>query len=148
MSDHEPGNVPSTMKRERIIVGNGKKYRVDLSSDEGGRLVCTDCRTGINLDCFFYPTNKFMGQLQLLATLREGVSQPQKIFRLEEQIFVLYRPTHGNLLSHLIHEKRLPEATAAAYIRQIVSLVASAHEKNICLRDITLKKFLFSDETR
>ena len=135
-------------QKECIIATSDRRYLVDMSSSEGGGFVCIDCSTGVSLHCRFYPMSKFVRQLPLLVTLREGVSRPLEIFRLAEEAFVLYPPTYGDLHSYLKRRKSLPEATAARYFRQVVNLVDSAHEKNISLRDLKLKKFLFADETR
>ena len=143
-----PLSTTSSKQRECIVAASDRKYLVNLASSEGGGFVCVDTNTGVALHCRFYPMGKFVRQLPFLFTLREGICRPLEVFRLDEEAFVLYPPTYGDLHSYLKRRKSLPEATAARYFRQIVNLVESAHESNISLRDLKLKKFLFADETR
>ena len=135
-------------QKECVIATGDRRFFVDTSLCEGGGFACVDGSTGVLLHCRFYPINKFVRQLPILFALREGVSRPLEIFRLAEEAFVLYPPTYGDLHSYLKRRKSLPEVVAARYFRQIVNLVASAHERNVSLRDLKLKKFLFVDETR
>jgi len=53
-----------------------------------------------------------------------------------------------NLHSIVRSKKRLSEADAAPLFAQVVAAVAHCHEKNIVLRDLKLRKFIFKDEAR
>ena len=63
-------------------------------------------------------------------------------------MFVIGSRTYGDLHNYLKQHKKLSEVQAAPIFRQILTLVRDAHRKNIALRDLKLKNFVFEDPER
>ena len=78
----------------------------------------------------------------------EGVHRPINVCVLESKVFVIGGRTYGDLHNHLKQHKKLSEVQAAPIFRQILTLVRDAHRRNIALRDLKLKNFVFEDPER
>ena len=66
----------------------------------------------------------------------------------QKNIYLMFPPCHGDLHSYVRTRRRLREPGARHLFRQIVSAVHEAHCKGIVLRDLKLRKFVFTDESR
>ena len=66
----------------------------------------------------------------------------------DKNIYLMFPPCHGDLHSYVRTRRRLREPAARHLFRQIVSAVHEAHSKGIVLRDLKLRKFVFTDESR
>lgn len=89
-----------------------------------------------------------MSKADLLLTDCDGIQPLCNVCRLEDKVFLISEKTHGDLHNFLKGKKRLLEVEAAPLFQQIVHLVAAAHSKNLALRDLKLKKFVFVDSER
>ena len=66
----------------------------------------------------------------------------------DKNVYLMFPPCHGDLHSYVRTRRRLREPGARHLFRQIVSAVHCAHSKGIVLRDLKLRKFVFTDESR
>ena len=62
--------------------------------------------------------------------------------------YLIFPPCHVDLHSYVRTKRRLREPQARPLFRQIVAAVHEAHSKGIVLRDLKLRKFVFTDESR
>lgn len=65
-----------------------------------------------------------------------------------KHIYLVFPPCHGDMHCYVRTRRRLREPNARHLFRQIVSAVHEAHCKGIVLRDLKLRKFVFTDESR
>lgn len=123
------------------------RYLVNLSICEGSEHPCYDALNGERLSCKVYELGDFHSKAHLLLKDCWGVCSPRNVCVLDK-VFVINGKTYGDLHNFLKQKKKLPEAVAAPLFQQIVSLVIDAHRKDITLRDLKLKKFVFEDLER
>lgn len=62
-----------------------------------------------------------------------------------KQTYVVFSPSHGDLHSYVRSNKRLNESEVCRLFRQIVNIVHDCHANGIVLRDLKLRKFVFTD---
>nr|XP_046915508.1 tribbles-like [Dermatophagoides farinae] len=77
-----------------------------------------------------------------------GINQVQKIIIGRVHSFILFSPSFGDLHSYVRNKRRLRENEAMPLFRQIVEIVADCHRNGIILRDLKLRKFIFSNKER
>ena len=96
--------------------------------------------------------NDPVGQAMFSAHMRvDGhphINPVEEVIVGESLTYLIFPPCHVDLHSYVRMKRRLREPTARALFRQIVSAVHEAHSKGIVLRDLKLRKFVFTDETR
>lgn len=63
-------------------------------------------------------------------------------------LYLVYPQAHGDLHSYVRSRKRLRESEARKLFRQIAESVQVCHQNGIVLRDLKLRKFVFSDSQR
>lgn len=63
----------------------------------------------------------------------------------ESKAYVFLDQNYGDLHSYVRQKKRLKEEEACRLFKQIVSAVNHCHQNGIVLRDLKLRKFVFSD---
>ena len=67
----------------------------------------------------------------------------------EERLYLVFPPSSGgDLHSYVRARRRLREGAARQLFRQVVAAVHEVHLKGIVLRDLKLRKFVFTDESR
>nr|CAD7425507.1 unnamed protein product [Timema monikensis] len=66
----------------------------------------------------------------------------------QHNMYLVFPRSHGDLHSHVRLRKRLREPEAKRLFRQIAEAVRTCHEQGIVLRDLKLRKFVFSDTHR
>lgn len=66
----------------------------------------------------------------------------------EEYMYLVFPGSSGDLHSHVRSRKRLRETEARRLFRQVAEAVAACHERGVVLRDLKLRKFVFSDSSR
>ncbi|CAD7085687.1 unnamed protein product [Hermetia illucens] len=144
LSDAEllPNNQPVTVLADRYLLLN----QIPGSSF----FECVDLRNGQPFVC------KAIGSSYskiLSAYFRldgnEHVKPLHRILQVADQTYIFLPPSqYGDLHSFVRERKRLRESEARQLFRQICQTVKSCHDQGIVLRDIKLRKFVFSDRNR
>ncbi|XP_049286137.1 tribbles homolog 2 [Anopheles funestus] len=78
----------------------------------------------------------------------QHVNSLHKVIQGNNQTYLLYSPSEGDLHSYVRVRKRLREPEARRLCRQMCEVVKSCHEQGIVLRDLKLRKFVFADRER
>ncbi len=104
--------------------------------------------TGKTLSAHFFDHETFRLKAHLLLANVQGVCSVCDIKSTSKSVVVFTQNTYGDLHGYLRKKKRLSEYEAAPLFQQIVTLVVHAHRQRIALRDIKLKKFVFTNESR
>lgn len=63
-------------------------------------------------------------------------------------VYLVFAAAHGDLHSHVRQRKRLREAEARSLFRQMAAAVSACHRHGVVLRDLKLRKFVFTDPHR
>lgn len=63
-------------------------------------------------------------------------------------MYLIFPAAHGDLHTHVRTRKRLRESEARRLFRQMAECVRHCHEAGIVLRDLKLRKFVFTDRQR
>jgi len=112
---------------------------------------CLDITSSEELVCKVV-SREASGQALLAAHYRvDGhpfINPIQEVVVGDKNIYLMFPPCHGDLHSYVRTRRRLREPAARHLFRQIVSAVHESHSKGIVLRDLKLRKFVFTDESR
>lgn len=71
-----------------------------------------------------------------------------KVIQGNNQTYLFFAPSQGDLHSHVRVRKRLREPEARRLFRQMCEVVKTCHDQGIVLRDLKLRKFVFADSER
>ena len=142
----KPSSQPSFPPGSQLL--SLGRYLVNLSTSDGVEHPCLDTHTGQQLDCRIYNLKDFQSLAPVFFSECEGVHRPVNVCVLESKVFVIGGRTYGDLHNYLKQHKKLSEVQAAPIFRQILTLARDAHRKNIALRDLKLKNFVFEDPER
>lgn len=63
-------------------------------------------------------------------------------------LYLVFPKAHGDLHSYVRSRKRLRESEAKRLFKQIAETVQVCHQNGIVLRDLKLRKFVFSDQQK
>lgn len=66
----------------------------------------------------------------------------------ESKAYIFFHKNYGDLHSYVRQKKRLREDEAQHLFRQIVDAICHCHDNNVILRDLKLRKFVFTDPER
>lgn len=119
---------------------------IDSNTDNARRAF--NLSTGETLSVQLYDHETFHLKAHLLLADVPGVCGVCDVKSSSEGVAVFTQHTYGDLHGYLRDKKRLSEYEAAPLFQQIVTMVAHAHQQRIALRDIKLKKFVFTNENR
>ncbi|KAJ6221717.1 hypothetical protein RDWZM_000262 [Blomia tropicalis] len=78
----------------------------------------------------------------------DGINQVKKIVVGRIHTFILFERSYGDLHSYVRTKRRLRETEAIPLFQQIVQIVADCHSNGIILRDLKLRKFIFTNKER
>jgi tribbles-like protein len=120
-------------------------YVVNVGAKDVDHHPCFEQRSGQTLNCKVYSLKEFQHLAPLMYRDIEGVHKVLDVTKLEDQVYVFSTQPYGDLHNFLKQHRKLREGLAASIFRQIVLLVQDAHRKNVVLRDLKLKKFVFED---
>ena len=151
-----PDENQQTTKREtwiavdETVLNVAGRYQLFLADTDSGWIPGLDRLSQMKLefDCHIHPTSHFVGLAPLITLPIEGIRQPFDICGLGNEVTVLYPKAHGAIHGYLKHRKKLSEVEAARYYQQIINIIANAHKSGVVLRDLKLKKFIFTDLSR
>merc|ERR1719412_2742581 len=146
-----PASLPGHPREGQSASLLGGKF-ILLDELEGSSLHrCLDINSQEELVCKVV-SREASGQSLLAAHYRvDGhprVNPIQEVVVGQKNIYLMFPPCHGDLHSYVRTRRRLREPSARLLFRQIVAAVHEAHAKGIVLRDLKLRKFVFTDETR
>ena len=149
VNSHSPVISPPPQSRYGAMVCVDQ-YLVPLAAleEEPTSHPCVDSSSGEQLSCRVYDAKLFQSRTDLYLAGIQGVHPPKEIVMAGGRVFVFSEKTYEDLHQYLRDKKKLTEVQTAPLFRQIVELVRDAHAKNIALRDIKLKKFVFEDVGR
>jgi hypothetical protein len=145
----DPGAPPGCFEHSLNILG-GKFLLLDQL--EGSHLQrCIDVNTKQEFVCKTV-RNDPCGQAMLTAHNRvDGhahINPLQEVIVGDKFSYLFFPPCSTDLHSYVRTRRRLREPHARILFRQIVSAVHEAHSKGLVLRDLKLRKFVFTDESR
>lgn len=80
----------------------------------------------------------------------EGVRAPIEmvVSACRRRAWVVFPAHHGDLHSYVRVRRRLREAEAQRLFTKVAATVAECHEAGLVLRDLKLRKFVFTDSDR
>lgn len=124
------------------------RYVINFSAKEADHHPSFELSSGLTLNCKVYSVQDYQSLAPLMYQDVEGVHAILEVTKLHDQVFVFSTRPFGDLHNFLKQHRKLKEGLAARIFRQIVLLVKDAHRKNVVLRDLKLKKFVFTDPER
>ncbi|KAL2763888.1 tribbles-like protein 3 isoform 1 [Daubentonia madagascariensis] len=122
-----------------------------LESEEGGGIYrALHCPTGTEYTCKVYPAREALAVLEPYARLprHEYVARPAEVLAGAELLYTFFPRTHGDMHSLVRSRRRVPETEAAALFRQMAAALAHCHQHGLVLRDLKLRRFVFTDSGR
>ncbi|MGH0171103.1 UNVERIFIED_CONTAM: hypothetical protein FKN15_060129 [Acipenser sinensis] len=78
----------------------------------------------------------------------EHISRIAEIVTGEHSVYVFFARSHGDMHSYVRLCKRLREEEASSLFGQMAEAVAHCHQHGVVLRDLKLRKFVFTDKQR
>ena len=127
------------------IAGRYKFEAPPTLSTPNTNVACVDTMTGALLASQVYPLGRFMEVCHLLNFTLPGVHEITDVSITSDRAFVFRPLSHGDLHGYLRFHRVLTERVAAGYFRQIMVSIEGAHSNGLVLRDLKLKKFVFTD---
>nr|AAH12955.1 Tribbles homolog 3 (Drosophila) [Mus musculus] len=105
------------------------------------------CPTGTEYTCKVYPASEAQAVLAPYARLptHQHVARPTEVLLGSRLLYIFFTKTHGDLHSLVRSRRGIPEPEAAGLFRQMASAVAHCHKHGLVLRDLKLRRFVFSN---
>ncbi|XP_032760325.1 tribbles homolog 3 [Rattus rattus] len=148
----EPGPTPSLPPASDLSPAVAPATRLGpyilLEREQGN---CTyralHCPTGTEYTCKVYPASEAQAVLAPYARLptHQHVARPTEVLLGSQLLYTFFTKTHGDLHSLVRSRRGIPEPEAAALFRQMAGAVAHCHKHGLVLRDLKLRRFVFSN---
>ncbi|XP_072800080.1 tribbles homolog 3 [Vicugna pacos] len=122
-----------------------------LEPEEGSRTYrALHCPTSTEYICKVYPACEALAVLEPYSRLpRHGhVARPAEVLVGPQHLYAFFPRPHGDMHSLVRRRRRLPEPEAAALFRQMAATLAHCHQHGLVLRDLKLRRFVFTDRER
>lgn len=105
------------------------------------------CPTGTEYTCKVYPASEAQAVLAPYARLptHQHVARPTEVLLGSRLLYIFFTKTHGDLHSLVRSRRGIPESETAGLFRQMASAVAHCHKHGLVLRDLKLRRFVFSN---
>ncbi|XP_049724864.1 tribbles homolog 3 [Elephas maximus indicus] len=119
-----------------------------LEPEEGGRAYrALHCPTGTEYTCKVYPAPEALAVQEPYARLppHEHVARPAEVLVGTQFLYAFFERSHGDMHSLVRRRRRLPEPEAAVLFRQMAAAVAHCHQHGLVLRDLKLRRFVFTN---
>lgn len=75
----------------------------------------------------------------------QHVARPAEVLLGPQRLYTFFTKTHGDLHSLVRSRHGIPESEAVALFRQMAHAVAHCHKHGLVLRDLKLRRFVFSN---
>ncbi|KAM6164630.1 tribbles homolog 3 [Rhynchocyon petersi] len=122
-----------------------------LETEESGRTYrALHSPTGTEYTCKVYPAREALTVQEPYARLppHEHVARPAEVLVGTQFLYAFFARPRGDMHSLVRCRRRLPEPEAAALFRQMVAAVAHCHQHRLVLRDLKLRRFIFTNSER
>lgn len=105
------------------------------------------CPSGTEYTCKVYPASDAQLVLAPYARLptHQHVARPTDVLLGSQFLYTFFTKTHGDLHSLVRRRRGVPEPEAVALFRQMATAVAHCHQHGLVLRDLKLRRFVFSN---
>ncbi|XP_006154754.1 tribbles homolog 3 [Tupaia chinensis] len=140
-----PDRAPAVATASRI----GPYILLEL--EEGGQAYrALHCSTGVEYTCKVYPASEARAVLEPYAWLpsHKHVARPTEVLAGTRLLYTFFTRTRGDLHSLVRSRRCIPEPEAAMLFRQMATAVAHCHQHSLVLRDLKLRRFVFTDYER
>ncbi|XP_050999496.1 tribbles homolog 3 [Acomys russatus] len=137
-SDLSPAVAPATRLGPYVV----------FEGEQGNRTFrALHCPTGTEYTCKVYPASDAQSVLAPYARLptHQHVARPVDVLLGSRLLYAFFAQTHGDLHSLVRSRRGVPEAEAVALFRQMAAAVAHCHQHGLVLRDLKLRRFVFSN---
>nr|XP_057910530.1 tribbles homolog 2-like [Doryrhamphus excisus] len=100
--------------------------------------------------CQILPLHGYQEKLAAYARLgrHDNICSLQDTVIGPDSVHVFLPPHHGDMHAHLRSSKRLGEEEAELLFAQMLNAVAHCHRRGVVLRDVKLRRFVFTDRFR
>lgn len=97
-----------------------------------------------------YPVGEALAVLEPYSRLppQGHVARPADVVAGPRHLYTFFPRPHGDMHSLVRRRRRLPEPEAAALFRQMAAALAHCHQHGLVLRDLKLRRFVFTDHQR
>ncbi|XP_004697955.1 tribbles homolog 3 [Echinops telfairi] len=122
-----------------------------LQPEEGGRAFrALHCPTSTEYTCKVYPAREALAVQEPYARLppHEHVARPADVLVRSQLLYAFFPRPWGDMHSLVRRRRRLPEPEAAGLFRQMATALAHCHQNGLVLRDLKLRRFVFTDPER
>ncbi|EHB17182.1 Tribbles-like protein 3 [Heterocephalus glaber] len=106
--------------------------------------------TGTEYTCKVYPASEAQAVLEPYSRLppHDHVARPAQVLLGTELLYAFFCRTHGDMHSLVRSRGRVPEPEAALLFRQMAAALAHCHQHGLVLRDLKLRRFVFTNRER
>ncbi|XP_066479958.1 tribbles homolog 3 [Tiliqua scincoides] len=100
--------------------------------------------------CKVYPAKSYPEVMAPYGALpsHPSVARVAEVIIGDQNVYLFFQPSWGDMHNYVRQRKRLPEPEAAALFRQMAEAVAHCHQHGVVLRDLKLRKFVFANQER
>ncbi|XP_029985218.1 tribbles homolog 3 [Sphaeramia orbicularis] len=100
--------------------------------------------------CKVLPVRGYQEQLAAYARLghHDNISQLRDVVIGEDNVYIFLPGHHGDMHSYVRSRKRLSEEEAGLLFAQMLEAVTHCHRHGVVLRDVKLRRFVFTDKHR
>ncbi|KAM8775164.1 tribbles homolog 3 isoform 1-T2 [Rhynchonycteris naso] len=119
-----------------------------LEPKEGGRAYrALHCPTRTEYICQVYQACEALMVLEPYSRLppHKHVARPAEVLAGTHHLYTFFPRPHGDMHSLVRRRGRLPEPEAAGLFRQMAGAMAHCHQHGLVLRDLKLRRFVFTD---
>ncbi|KAJ8917435.1 hypothetical protein NQ315_005482 [Exocentrus adspersus] len=147
--DQTAPQCPNVGERELQSSIIADKYQL-FEQVEGSSLYrCVDISTQEELVCKIVSRDSHsLVSAHYRLDFHPRVSSLHEVIARNRYLYLVFPKAHGDLHSYVRSRKRLRESEARRLFKQIAETVQVCHENGIVLRDLKLRKFVFSDAQR
>lgn len=139
---------PAPVRAPAVTTASRLGPYVLLEPEEGGRAYrALHCPTGTEYTCQVYPVCESLKVLEPYSRLppHKHVARPTEVLASPHHLYAVFPRPHGDMHSLVRRRRRLPEPEAARLFCQMAAAVAHCHQHGLVLRDLKLRRFVFTD---
>jgi len=83
-----------------------------------------------------------------LVSSNELINNIVDVLHGKKHVYFIFEKSYGDLHSYIRSKRKLKEAEASSLFKQIVNSVSYCHSVGVVVRDLKLRKFVFTDPSR